>query len=228
MCTVNHKKIVDNYTREHYTSFLDIMNSIKNFIEEYIVKIDMDTLPITKNYNLRKDMNYNISSNTSDKLVVEESIVSEENKTKSHYSKEIKALITKEIKKNMEFGTQIHEVFEMIDFMNPRLEELNIPEFYKKKVKVFLNQDIFKKEIKNIYKEYEFIYEENKKEKHGVIDLILEYVDGYTIIDYKTKNIEDIEYENQLRGYQMYLEKITNLPVDIYIYSILDEQLKRL
>lgn len=228
VCTVNHKKIVDNYTREHYASFLDIMNSIKDFIEKYIVKVDMDTIPLTKNYNLRKDTNYNVPSNSSNKLVVEESNVEEETKIKSHYSKETKSLITKDIKKNMEFGTRIHEIFEMIDFMNPNLEELNIPKFYKEKVKAFLKQDIFTKEIKNIYKEYEFIYEENNEEKHGIIDLILEYESGYAIVDYKTKNIEDIEYEKQLKGYQKYLESITKLPVNIYIYSILDEHLQKL
>ena len=80
----------------------------------------------------------------------------------------------------------------------------------------------------NIYKEYEFIYEENNEEKHGIIDLILEYESGYAIVDYKTKNIEDIEYEKQLKGYQKYLESITSSSVDVYIYSILDETLKML
>lgn len=228
-CETNQKRIIDTYTRSHYTSFLDIVNSIKMYIEPYIVNIDLDKIPLTKEYNFTKETNYkeNIqvsgSTFTVEELQIDEKIVEE-----SHYSKENHQLLTKDSKKNMEFGTYIHSLLEMIDFENPRLDNFPVTPFYKKKIDVFLSQDIFKKRIKNIYKEYEFIYEENLEKKHGIIDLIIQYDDGYAIVDYKTKEISDIEYRHQLEGYKKYIEKITNQSVDIYIYSILDETLKKL
>ena len=46
----------------------------------------------------------------------------------------------------------------------------------------------------NIYKEYEFIYDEDNTTYHGIIDLMLEYQDNIKIIDYKLKNINDDAY----------------------------------
>ena len=228
-CEINQKGIIDTYTRSHYTSFLDIVNSIKTYIEPYIVNINIDTIPLTKEYNFIKETNYKENIQVSDStFTVEELQIDEKIVEESHYSKENDQLRTKDSKKNMEFGTYIHSLLEMIDFENPRLDNLPVTPFYKKKIDVFLSQDIFKKRIKNIYKEYEFIYEEKTEKKHGIIDLIIQYEDGYTIVDYKTKEINDIEYRHQLEGYKKYIEKITNQSVDIYIYSILDETLKKL
>ena len=228
-CNANQKSIIDNYTRTHYTSFLDIINSIKRYIENYIINIDIDKLALTKDYNFIKDLNYkDLINNTNDKIIVKELKMSEEEINVEHYSKENQGLITKVNKKNMEFGTYIHAIFEMIDFKNPNLDKLNLPEIYKDKVKSFLEKEIFAENIINIYKEYEFIYEEENEKKHGIIDLILQYEDKYAIIDYKTKSIDDIEYKKQLEGYKDYLEKLTNKKVEIYIYSIMDEILKKL
>ena len=72
------------------------------------------------------------------------------------------------------------------------------------------------------------MYMENSVEMHGIIDLILQYNDHYSIVDYKTKVIDDDQYKKQLVGYKTYLQKVTRMKVDIYIYSILDENLKKL
>lgn len=228
-CNVNQKNIIDNYTRTHYTSFLDIINSIKRYIEKYIINIDIDELALTKDYNFVKELNYkDLIKNNNDKFIVQELESLEEEINIEHFSKESKGLITKENKKNIEFGTYLHSIFEMIDFKNPNLDKLNIPEIYKNKVKAFLSKEIFNDNIINIYKEYEFIYEDGNGKKHGIIDLILQYEDKYAIIDYKTKSIDDVDYNKQLNGYKDYLEKLTKQKVDIYIYSIMDEILKKL
>ena len=49
-----------------------------------------------------------------------------------------------------------------------------------------------------IYKEYEFIYEEEKEEYHGIIDLLLIKENENIIVDYKLKNIDDENYTKQL------------------------------
>ena len=55
---------------------------------------------------------------------------------------------------------------------------------------------------------------------------MLEYDNYINIIDYKLKNINDIEYIKQLNGYKQYIEKISNKKVKIYLYSIIEDELK--
>ena len=146
-------------------------------------------------------------------------------KEENHFSKTTNKLITKEEYKNMKFGTDIHYILELIDFKNP--DYTYIDEFYKEKIKNFLNQDLLKniKEA-NIYKEYEFIEEKNNETYHGIIDLMLEYTNHIDIIDYKLKNIEDKAYINQLNGYKNYMEKKSNKKTNIYLYSILENRVE--
>ena len=76
--------------------------------------------------------------------------------------------------------------------------------------------------------EYEFVEDNYDEEKHGIIDLMMEYGDYIDIIDYKLKNIDDEAYIKQLNGYKNYIEKITNKKVNIYLYSIIDESYKKI
>ena len=80
----------------------------------------------------------------------------------------------------------------------------------------------------NIYKEYEFIYNKENITYHGIIDLLLEYVDHIKIIDYKLKNIKDKEYLNQLNGYKNYIENKFGKNVKIYLYSVLENNLEEI
>ena len=117
----------------------------------------------------------------------------------------------------------MHYLLEVINFKNPNLSNLNIDKSYLDKVNKFLNSDLLKNvNNSNIYKEYEFIYNDNNEDKHGFIDLMLEYDNYVDIIDYKLKNIDDENYEKQLLGYKKYIENITNKKVNIYLYSIID------
>jgi len=63
---------------------------------------------------------------------------------------------------------------------------------------------------------------------HGFIDLLIEYEDRFTIIDYKLKNTADEVYMKQLNGYRDYIMSISDKTVDIYLYSIMDEKLVKL
>ena len=91
------------------------------------------------------------------------------------------------------------------------------------KINKFISSDIMKN-IKNakIYKEYEFIYNIDNIKYHGIIDLMNVYDDHIDIIDYKLKNISDIEYKKQLNIYKEYISSITNKKVHTYLYSIID------
>ena len=114
----------------------------------------------------------------------------------------------------MEFGTYLHYLLEIIDFKN--IDYKLIPKEYKIYIDNFLNSDLLKNlNEANIYKEYEFIYLEKGFKKHGVIDLILEY-------DNKLKNIDDQEYDKQVKGYLEYIKKKSEKEIHGYLYSIMD------
>ena len=127
----------------------------------------------------------------------------------------------------MEMGKKIHKLFEMVDLKYPDYNSLD--DFEKTKIKQFLSNDIFKN-IKDskIYKEFEFEYKKDNILYKGIIDLMIEYDDYIDIIDYKLSNVEDENYYNQLEGYKKYISTKTDKKINIYLYSILKGNLKKL
>ncbi|MBO5182994.1 MAG: UvrD-helicase domain-containing protein [Bacilli bacterium] len=220
--------IVDNKIRLKYKSFLDILESVKENIKDYIIDISLDELNLNKEYNNIKKTNYKDNINiVKNKIINHEINIKGTIKDNLHFSKTTNKLITKEEYKNMEFGEYMHYILELTDFKNPNYESIN--QFYQTKIKNFLNQELLKN-VKNasIYKEYEFIYEDDNNTYHGIIDLMLEYNDHIDIIDYKLKNINDSNYINQLNGYKNYIYNKTKKETNIYLYSILNDKIEKI
>ena len=220
--------VIDNRIRTKYRSFKDIMLSIKSRLNNYIVDINLDNVFVTHEYNNVKIYNFSDNIEKCEEVInVNKINVEKELVINKHFSKSNKEIINENIKKNMEFGIYMHELFELIDLKEPEYSELNENDSYY--VKKFLSQDLLKNIKKaNIYKEYEFIYEENNIKYHGIIDLMLEYDDYIDIIDYKLMNTTSEEYINQLNGYKDYIEKSFNKKVNLYLYSIINSELKKL
>ena len=219
---VKENGIVDDSIRLKYLSFIDILNSVYPTLEKYIKQIDLSTIDLTKNYNLSKKNMLKKDFSTAKPLIVNELHIQKEEINKSHFSKQTHTIYTKEEKQNIELGLKMHSILENINFKNPNLNHLT--DFEKRKVTSFINSGILKNTIQ-LYKEYEFIYEENKEEYHGIIDLLLIKENENVIVDYKLKHTTDGAYIKQLNGYKKYIEKITNKPTKIFLYSILDEKL---
>lgn len=219
---INYKEngIIASDIRLKYNSFLAVLNSLSESLNQYVKEIDINSINLTKNYNLSKKGQYKTSLSTAkintEEISLESKIVGE-----SHFAKQTHNLYTEEEKSNLELGLKMHEIFENIDFKNPDYSNLN--NFEKEKVISFIKTDILKDAL-DIFKEYEFIYE-NDKEYHGIIDLLIIKKNYNIIVDYKLKNITDEAYINQLKGYQKYIENLTNKETKIYLYSILDEKL---
>ena len=76
-----------------------------------------------------------------------------------------------------------------------------------------------------MYKEYEFIYEDETL-NHGIIDLLIEKEQEMLIIDYKLKNIDDVLYDKQLNGYRKFIKSKTKRLVKCYLYSIIDKKFR--
>ena len=221
---ININEIVPDNIRISYTSFLDIINSVKQRLINNIKNIDLKTLKLTKDYNFVKKNNYENIIEKDNRLLNVEIINIENNIIKQeHFSKIQHTLIQKDDFENMRIGTRIHSILENIDFKNPNYQNLTF--FEQEKVKKFIETGILDN-VLNIYKEYEFTYEVENIVYHGIIDLLLEYENEFKIIDYKLKNTVDDAYLEQLRGYKKYINSLTNKEVKTYLYSIIDEKLE--
>jgi hypothetical protein len=211
--------IVDNYP-------LDIdfnnLSSFKDFINPFINKYLFS----------KRTIDINVSSTAIDldldNLISENLVIHNLNITTKLLDtfRASKKLDSTSSKKTMEFGTKLHFILEMMDFINPNYD-LITDEFFKDIVRSFINSPLLK-DICNskIYKEYEFF--DSSTNTSGIIDLMLVYGNHIDIIDYKTKNIDDESYIKQLNVYKTYITRVFNLPVNIYLYSLLEKTYKNL
>lgn len=221
-CTTDENGIIDYLTRINYRSYKDILESVYPYIHKYIENIDLPEINIGYKYSQKN--NINIDTEDSHKIIVNEKEYVSELINEEHYSKSENKLITPTEVSNMEYGTHMHYILENTDFKNPDYSLLTNEE--QEIIQGLLNNQIMSN-IKdaNIYHEYEFIYENNKQIKTGIIDLMLEYPDHIDIIDYKLKNTNDPAYLKQLNGYKEYIENKNNKPTYIYLYSLLNKEL---
>lgn len=224
---VNGKEsdLVSSVVRSKYKSLLDIVSSTLVSLTKYVTVIDYNKSGITKDYSLliKKDFKSGIEK-SSEVLNVNEILVENESVIDKHYSKENNKLITTDTKRNIEFGKYVHEVLEYFDLKTKNFSYIK-DEFIKNKVMSFANLKIFDNvKDANIFHEYEFVYTLDNTKYHGVIDLMLEYTDHIDIIDYKLSDITDVNYISQLNGYKDYISSITKKPVNVYLYSIINEK----
>ena len=131
----------------------------------------------------------------------------------------------------MELGTRIHRCLELIDFTAdpaPQIEKLGEAEFAKEKITRFFRLPLFReKNIIDSYHEHRFLWRRGDESISGVIDLILETEEELIVIDYKLSDINKEEYDRQLNLYSGYLRSVSPKRVSAYLYSLLNEELRR-
>ena len=214
--------IIDDSIRSKYNSFASIMYSLEPITKSYYKNIDINSIGLSKNYNLVKNDNYNkLLSRVEDRIDVQDINIDIQKEEEKSFSKKNIHITSKEEQGRLDYGKKVHELFELTDFHNTS----NLTGKNKEIITNFLD----KVNIDNadIYKEYEFIYEEDNTTYHGIIDLMLVYKDNIKIIDYKLKNISDEAYLKQLNGYKEYIEKRFNKPAAIYLYSVINNTLEK-
>ena len=215
--------IIDDSIRSKYNSFASIMYSLESITKSYYKNIDINSIGLSKNYNLVKNDNYNkLLGRVEDKLDVQDINIDIQKEEEKSFSKKNIHITSKEEQDRLDYGKKVHELFELTDFYNTS----NLTGKNREIITNFLD----KVNIDNadIYKEYEFIYEEDNTTYHGIIDLMLVYKDNIKIIDYKLKNISDEAYLKQLNGYKDYIEKRFNKPTNIYLYSVTNNTLEKI
>ena len=204
---------LDDMTKSTIKNYSSMLTYIKNDLTNFIIN---KNIPEVLENTSTKDIFTSLTK--SNKLVLKPNIeVIPQEVTTSHFSKQA-GLIDQTTLDKMELGTKIHYYLEMLDFKNP--DYSCIDNKYLNKIQAFINSPLLEniKEAK-IFKEYEFM----DNGKHGFIDLLLEYEDKIIIIDYKTKTIDDVHYDEQLNGYRTYIESLSSKPVYCFLYSIIDE-----
>ena len=217
---INNEVLINDNTRLTYKSFLDIVNTIKSSFNNDIKEINLNEINLTKEYNLYQKQDLSFLNCDQEKILKKDVIIDDSIVEEKHFSKVDNNLKSKEELSNMEYGKKVHYLFEITDFKQKSDNKL---------INNFLNHEEFKNINKaNIYKEYEFMCEEDNNIYNGIIDLLLEYEDHFDIVDYKLSDITDENYLKQLNGYKKYISRKTKKPINIYLYSILTNELKKL
>ena len=72
--------------------------------------------------------------------------------------------------------------------------------------------------------EQSYIIEEKNQVVHGFMDLVIYKKDEVIIVDFKTDAVDNEQklidlYTIQLQTYKKAMKKLTNLPINTYIYS---------
>ena len=204
---------LDDMTKASIKNYSSMLTYIKNDLTNFIIN---KNIPEVLENTSTKDIFTTLKK--SNKLVLKPNIeVIPQEVTTSHFSKSA-GLIDQTTLDKMELGTKIHYYLEMLDFKNP--DYSYVDNKYINKIKQFMNSPLLENiQQAKIFKEYEFM----DNGKHGFIDLLLEYEDKIVIIDYKTKTIDDVHYDEQLNGYRTYIESLSSKPVYCFLYSIIDE-----
>ncbi len=218
----NRVGTIEEIRRLKFKGLKDFIYGIQDYLPSYVKDLDISTLNLTKDYLYNKDIKSDEDISEEDAFEVKELDIESKEISRKRFSKDLPELLTKENKKNMDLGTKVHEILEFLDFKNYDPSSIE-DEFIRSKIDGFMKSDLMKDIAQaKIYHEYEFVYEEGDFIYHGSIDLMLEYEDHIDIIDYKLKNTADEHYLDQLNGYKHYIAQISNKPVSIYLYSIID------
>ncbi len=153
----------------------------------------------------------------------------EETINEERYSKSENDFYSDDILQALHYGEEIHEMLENIDFYDLNKSVESLPEDIKDSL-LYLNQTDLFKSLKSpkFYHEYQFIDDIDGVQRTGIIDLLIIDKDKMIILDYKLKNIDDEAYLLQLTGYYNYLQKVTDLKIEGYLYSLLQKELRKM
>ncbi len=201
----------------NFRNFYDFLNAMAGNLKEYVKMLDLNSLGLTKDYDLININRKGLETKEEEKITFLENNIASNLIELKHGSKTIKKLLSKEEQATLDYGTHLHEILELTNFKEESKNK------YVNNLKEKFN---FKDAT--IYQELEFIYDLNEQEYTGIIDLMLEYEDEIKIIDYKLKNIDDEEYTKQLNVYYNYIKTVSDKNVSLYLYSILDNNVKEI
>ncbi|QWB99382.1 UvrD-helicase domain-containing protein [Mycoplasmatota bacterium] len=152
----------------------------------------------------------------------------EEELDELRYSKSSSSFYSDQTILNLDYGNEIHEILENIDFAHLKEQVNTLPSEIKDGLLYLSQTPMFQSlDEPKYYQEFEFMDHHDGYLSNGVIDLLIEDKDKIYILDYKLKDIDDLSYEKQIKGYYDYIKKISNKEIQGYLFSILEKKLKR-
>lgn len=128
------------------------------------------------------------------------------------------------------YGLELHYLLELVDlstFDTSFIKDISM----KKKIDKVLKMDIFQNlNKKTYYQEYEYFDDEFNTS--GKIDLLIIDNDQYHIIDYKSNNVDDPSYIDQLSTYKRNIKRLFKIDneenIHLYLLSIGQNALKEI
>lgn len=118
----------------------------------------------------------------------------------------------------LDYGTHLHNLLALVDLKVKNADFIH-DEKDKELIQKLLNMPIFMIDDEaEIYHEWPFYDEE--LDLYGIIDLLIIQKDVITVIDFKTSNIDNPSYDEQVKKYCDYLSKTYLRPVKGYLASI--------
>lgn len=124
----------------------------------------------------------------------------------------------------LDFGSEVHAYLENIDLDNDDLSYIKNWRM-RRIVENVKNSSLFEGVTNDMVRhEYPFFDEENNLS--GVIDALIIKDDEIDIIDFKLKNIDEEEYDRQLRLYRDYIYKITDKKIRLFLLAALTGEIR--
>lgn len=129
-----------------------------------------------------------------------------------------------------EFGTRVHEELSQLDWSEfPSLPSVEFVSDQRERglVERFVNSELISAIAKlsggkaQIYQEYRYL--DPATSAVGSIDFLAVYDGGAVIVDYKTSDVDEPEYDRQLKVYREAVEREFGLPeesIGMYLYSL--------
>lgn len=151
-------------------------------------------------------------------------------KEKRRASKTSPVFEDEEIKENLARGTHLHRLLELFDFSHPDLsyiQEAKEQAIIERLIQLPLMQEALSAD--ELHQEYGYF--DRLYQTTGFIDLLFVKNGHIYIVDYKTTDIDDPEYVNQLHAYQRNIQEIFHVKesdISLYLLSILKCQTKEI
>ena len=67
----------------------------------------------------------------------------------------------------------------------------------------------------------------NQKKVHGIIDILIERDDIIYIVDYKASDIDNKDYDKQLKVYYDYVRSRSSKNVECYLLSLIQNRFRK-
>lgn len=106
----------------------------------------------------------------------------------------------------LERGIRLHRYMELVSFTTRDTSFIK-KETDRRKIDYILSIPLLKHVDESMVRK-EYTYYDEELSTYGSIDLLIIHDDQYTIVDYKTSNIDHVEYDRQLKVYRDNISKI--------------------